>query len=275
MLRTANGSENVSSASPGTSGRCSSTSCSPCTPLRPLWYTDFGTAALAAHCASKIRITGNVAGTAVAGDDRRVACRWSRAAYWSIADGSSVPGERPVPLVEVDRRPLHRHAGAASRCARVTSTRSAEADDLEVERHLLGVRAGERRRVDRRDLVVHQRLLVGDLALTGERGEHERQAVREQRRRSVHDVEVQVGAVAVAGVAEQAEHLAGLHRVADLHLQAAGLHVRVERVAALADVDDHVVAARGLDRLARRQRRPACPRAGRPASATTLPGAAE
>src|SRR4029079_17126991 len=94
VLRTANGSENVSRVSPGTNGRCHSTSCSPCTPLRPLWYTDFGTAALAAHCASKIRITGKVAGTAVPAATGALVSLVA-VAYCSFAAGRSGPTNGP------------------------------------------------------------------------------------------------------------------------------------------------------------------------------------
>ena len=87
----------------------------------------------------------------------------------------------------------------------------------------------------------------------GEPRVDEREAVRLERRRAVHDVEMQVRAVGVAGVAEQPQHLALADAIALSHPHAAGLHVRVEGPATLADPHDDVVAPGRLHGLARRQ----------------------
>ena len=47
----------------------------------------------------------------------------------------------------------------------------------------------------------------------------------------------------IAGVAEQAEHLARLDLVAELGLEAPALEVGVKGISAVADVDDQHVAA--------------------------------
>ncbi len=60
-VRTAEIYDDVSSVSPGTSGRCNTMSCSPCTPPRTRCHAAAGTSALAASTAVKTRITGNTA----------------------------------------------------------------------------------------------------------------------------------------------------------------------------------------------------------------------
>ena len=54
---------------------------------------------------------------------------------------------------------------------------------------------------------------------------------------------MQVRRIGIAGVAERGDHLSGGELIADLHLDAAGLEVRVEGVVAVADVLHDVVAA--------------------------------
>src|SRR3954469_9711558 len=188
VLRTANGSENVANVSPGTSGRCSSTSWSPCTPLRPLRYTDFGPAALAAHCASKTRITGSVRGTAVPVATEGFLALVA-AAYCSITAASSAPGKGPWRVPSSISVAI---GAQVTRRSRVAPGSLSEAHDLEVERHLVLVRPAQRRGVDRRRLQRGQRRFVGHEALAGELVEDERKAVGQQRRRPVHHVEVEM-----------------------------------------------------------------------------------
>jgi hypothetical protein len=71
--------------------------------------------------------------------------------------------------------------------------------------------------------------------------------------RAVHDLEVQVGPVGVAGVPEPPELLAGADALPFLDDDAAGNHVGVEREHAVAYVHDHTVPGRLVDRDARRQ----------------------
>ena len=78
-----------------------------------------------------------------------------------------------------------------------------------------------------------------------EGGVHERQPFRTERHVLVGDVEVQVRATRVAGVADLAEHLAAPHLLADLDPRAPGQKVGVQRVAALSDVENDVVADGG------------------------------
>src|SRR6185312_1526479 len=103
-----------------------------------------------------------------------------------------------------------------------------EVDDLQIQRQL-GVCAAARR-------VPHLGLLaedeeVGEVfepTFGGERGEGVGDAFGPQRRRSVHQLEVEVGRVRVAGVAEQPERLADLDLPADLDHDAARDQVGIE-----------------------------------------------
>ena len=88
-------------------------------------------------------------------------------------------------------------------------------------------------------------------------GRESRQAVRQavggQRRRLVHELEVQVRLRRVARRADQAEDLAALHLLASPHPHGARLQVRVQRIAALAQVEHDMVAVGLRDRQVRRQ----------------------
>ena len=76
---------------------------------------------------------------------------------------------------------------------------------------------------------------------------------RTQGRIGVHQMEVQVGRIGVARVAEQCQHLARLHLVAELDPKAARLQVRVEGETSLAESDHPLSPAEAPDR---RQCRP-------------------
>src|SRR4029077_138505 len=64
-----------------------------------------------------------------------------------------------------------------------------------------------------------------------------RQSIRGQWGRRVHDMEVQVRYKRVTGVAYEADHLSCLDVVALMHLQTSWLHVCVERVAMVPQVE--------------------------------------
>src|SRR6478752_5061660 len=67
-------------------------------------------------------------------------------------------------------------------------------------------------------------------------------AVGDVEGRFVLHLEVQVRLVGVAGITDLADHLTAPHRIAHVHAQAAALHVPVEHVVPVADIDDHMVA---------------------------------
>lgn len=87
--------------------------------------------------------------------------------------------------------------------------------------------------------------IVGTLPESREAaGEFVGHAVAPEERRLVVDVHMQVRLLGAAGVADVADDLAGLDRVAALHRNGAGAHVGVEYVAVRCDLDDRVVAGR-------------------------------
>ena len=94
-------------------------------------------------------------------------------------------------------------------------------------------------------------VLRGDLAVVAEPVEHVGEPVAAEHRRAVHELEVQVRGVGVAGVAQPGDDLALLDLVARLDQQGALLQVGVEGEGAAADVQDDVVAVDVLDRQLR------------------------
>src|SRR3954447_7235514 len=99
---------------------------------------------------------------------------------------------------------------------------SAEVHDLQVERQLATVYTGQPG-PDGCGSPRVQGLDVGDRASAAEAGEPVRQAVAVQRRGVAGDLEVQVGRVAVAGVAEAPDPLPLADVVAHVHGQAVPL----------------------------------------------------
>jgi hypothetical protein len=68
------------------------------------------------------------------------------------------------------------------------------------------------------------------------------EAVGGERRRLIHQLEMEMRDEGVAGVADKAKDLAGFDSVALVNLDAAGLHVGVHRIAMLAQIEDDRVA---------------------------------
>src|SRR5438309_5791161 len=81
-------------------------------------------------------------------------------------------------------------------------------DDFEIQRQLIFVGSAERIGINRSSAAREQRLLVSDAALPREGCKHIRQAVRQERRSAIHDMEVEMRGVGIAGIAEQPEYLA-------------------------------------------------------------------
>ena len=100
VVRTAESCDQVSSDSPGISGRCNTTSCSPCTPPCACRQAVAGRSPLAASCASNTRMTGKVAGTTIPAITAAVSSPVA-AAYAEIRCGSSRPGNGPCRVAEV------------------------------------------------------------------------------------------------------------------------------------------------------------------------------
>ena len=94
---------------------------------------------------------------------------------------------------------------------------SRKIDDLDVERKLRLVRAGAPRGVDlRRPAGLAQPIVGNQMPCADERREHVGDSVRGERRGTVHDVEVQVRHVGIAGVPRARDHLASLQPLAGL-----------------------------------------------------------
>src|SRR5207302_395486 len=123
----------------------------------------------------------------------------------------------------------------------------------QIERQLIFVWSAERIGINRSSAAREQRLLVSDAALTREGCKHIRQAVRQERRSAIHDMEVEMRRVGIAGIAEQPEYLAFCHLVARPDAHAARLRVRIEGEASFSDIDDDIVAERHLKRDALRE----------------------
>src|SRR3954470_15514643 len=87
---------------------------------------------------------------------------------------------------------------------------------------------------------------VGDNAGQREAFEDKRQAVRRHGSRPVVDLEVQVRATGLAGVADAGEHLTAADSLTGAYPDAAGLQVCVEGVAPVAELESDIVAERCL-----------------------------
>src|SRR5680860_84471 len=83
---------------------------------------------------------------------------------------------------------------------------------------------------------------VLQLSLNPELPESVGESVRGERLGAVHEVEVEVREVRIAGAAEQSEDLSGPDPVTHLDLGAARLQVGVEGVAAVVQADHDIVA---------------------------------
>jgi hypothetical protein len=90
------------------------------------------------------------------------------------------------------------------------------------------------------------------LPAVGEAVDHEREAVGAEQPAPVDQAEVQVRCRRVAGVAEQAERLAGLDLVALVHAYRSRHHVAVERIDASPHADDDAVAPEVVEAAERR-----------------------
>ena len=112
-----------------------------------------------------------------------------------------------------------------------------------MERHLISMLAGQRG-VDHCRLTFLDGLLdvVRDRAFAIEGSEAEREPVRCQRTWPVHEVEVQVGRVAVAAVAQESDDLTPRDVVPRPNPDGARLHVGVEGESPATNVDHDMIA---------------------------------
>ena len=97
-------------------------------------------------------------------------------------------------------------------------------------------RRSDRYRLPRVDLVERW-----DAARAGEAAQHEGQTLRPEWRARVHQLEVQMGEIGVAAVADPSQNVAGADAVAPLDPDAAGFEVGVYREPAVPERNDHMV----------------------------------